>query len=185
MNQYIAFLRGINVSGHKKIKMGDLKMLFETLGYQYITTYIQSGNVIFQTESSSIAELKKNIENAIRSHYNFEVAVLLINKQSLSDILDANPFKEDISTGKVDQKRMYFTLLFEKPEYVRIAEILKHDYKPEKLVIRDSTVYFLISKGYGNTKLNNNFFENKLKVTATTRNFSTLNKLRELCLVTT
>ena len=180
MNQYIALLRGINVSGQKKIKMADLKMLFENLGYQDITTYIQSGNVIFRTDSSSITELKKNIENAIHNQYNFEVAVLVTNGQSLSNILEANPFKGDILTGKVDQKKMYFTLLHEKPDDHKVQEMMSQDYSPEQFVIRNKTIYFFAVDGYGRTKLNNNFFENKLKVTATTRNYNTINTLLKL-----
>lgn len=182
MDQYVALLRGINVSGQKKIKMTDLKLLFENQGYSDVTTYIQSGNVIFKKQPSSITELKKNIENAIHNQYGFEVAVLVINAQSLSGILDANPFKKDLATGRVDPKKMYFTLLHKEPDNVSIDEISKQDYQPEKFVISEKVVYFFAANGYGNTKLNNNFFEKKLKVTATTRNLNTLNKLSNLCL---
>ena len=79
MKKFIALLRGINVSGQKKIKMSDLKLLFEDLGFQNVETYIQSGNVIFSSKEKSIKKLESKISSGIKSKYGFDVPVLVIN----------------------------------------------------------------------------------------------------------
>ena len=72
---------------------------------------------------------------------------------------------------------MYFTLLGEEPAVERLEKLKEVDYSPEEYVVDGTTVYFYAPNGYGRAKMNNNFFENKLKVAATTRNLKTMQKL--------
>ena len=106
MNVYIALLRGINVGGHKKMLMSDLKLLFESLGFENVTTYIQSGNVVFS--SAKEADLAANISKSIELKYGFIVPVLVKKASELSKIVSKCPF--------LDKKRekSYFILLQEK-----------------------------------------------------------------------
>ena len=92
MQKYISLLRGINVGGNKKILMADLKLLYANIGLLNISTYIQSGNVFFETESTDTALLAQNIENAIRAKYGFDVPVLVLNTRFLATITCENPF---------------------------------------------------------------------------------------------
>jgi len=178
METIISILRGINVSGHRQIKMPDLKALYEKLGYTDIVTYIQSGNVIFKTnkKTSDIA-LAKAIEQAIEKKYGFDVPVITRSITEIEKLIVANPF---LKQKGVDAEKLHVTFLSDKPDAANAKTILAFDYSPDKFIVSGKEVYVYCPNGYGNTKLSNTFFENKLKVKATTRNWKTVNKLLEL-----
>lgn len=172
MQTHIALLRGINVGGHKKLKMADLKLLFEDLGFQNVTTYIQSGNVIFSAEEER--GLSEKISNEIKAKFGWEVPVLVKTMDEIVKILATCPFEE---TKKVEA---YFMLLASKPETKLMEAVREISYPNEEFVLSPECVYIHYGNGAGNAKLNNNFFEKKLKVAATTRNYRTLARLVEL-----
>lgn len=172
MQTYIALLRGINVGGHKKLKMADLKLLFEGLGFHDVVTYIQSGNVVFSTwEGTNISE---KISKEITKKFSWEVPVLVKTADEVAKILKDCPFSE---TKKAEA---YFVLLASQPETIFMKAVCEISCPKEEFVLTPDCVYIYYSQGHGNEKLNNNFFEKKLKVTATTRNYRTLAKLVEL-----
>lgn len=171
MTTYISILRGINVSGQKKILMTDLSELYKSLKFSNITTYIQSGNVIFKADKSlSDNEISAKIGKAIAKKYNFEVPVLVRTIKEMEKVISESPFKNE------SEERLYVTFLDVKPLDEYIDKLKTVNFPPDKFILKDKTIY-LNCIAYGNTKLNNNFFENKLKVTATTRNWKTVNKL--------
>lgn len=172
MQTHIALLGGINVGGHNKIRMVDLKLLFEELGFADVTTYIQSGNVIFSTGIEN--GLEKLISDAILSHFGFEVPVLVKSISEIETILISCPFSEEKKSNS------YFTLLNEAPSRNLMDEVRALNYPNEEFAITENCIYFFSEKGYNEVKCNNNFFEKKLKVAATTRNYRTLSKLLEL-----
>ncbi|MFN8297140.1 MAG: DUF1697 domain-containing protein [Chitinophagales bacterium] len=174
MQTYISILRGINVSGQKKMLMTDLARLYEDLGFKDVVTYIQSGNVIFKTDKKfTNVKLAKLIEDKIVATYNFQVPVIIRTLKELQDIISANPFvKEEIDS-------LYVTFLSNSPNEINLEKLDNVNFLPDKFEIIYKEIFLSVSS-YGNTKLNNNFFENKLKVTATTRNWKTVNKLLEL-----
>ncbi len=176
MQSHIALLRGINVSGQKKIKMADLKLLFEDLGFENVVTYIQSGNVVFSPPSSKSKndDFAKIISEGIKNQFGFDVPVLVKTVSEIEEILTACPFSEEKKIAS------YFTLLNESPTAELILGTSKLDYPNEEFIITENCVYFYSQNGYGNAKCNNNFFEKKLNVSATTRNYRTLVKLVEL-----
>jgi uncharacterized protein (DUF1697 family) len=178
MKTYIALLRGINVSGQKKILMTDLKKLFEELGYSDIVTYIQSGNVIFKTKASKTdIKLAAEIEKAIAGKYGFDVPVIVRSHEELQKVVIQNPYAKD---KNVDLEKVYVTYLLEEPSTEKLREIkLPVGIKDEFKAI-GKEVFLYCPGGYGETKLSNNFFESKLKVKATTRNWKTTLKLLEL-----
>lgn len=174
MIAYLSFLRGINVSGQKLIKMADLKVLYEKLGLADVITYIQSGNVIFRSETYS-SELERNIEQAIQKQYGFDVPVQVISLEELTMIANQNPFlpADDISS-------LYVTLLEELPNQDLLQRIEDDPSNDDEFQVIGRAVYLHCPKGYGRTKLNNTFFESKLKQKATTRNWKTVLKVIEL-----
>jgi uncharacterized protein (DUF1697 family) len=177
MQTYISLLRGINVSGQKQIKMTDLKGLYEQLGFSNVETYIQSGNVIFKTnETLTKTELESNIEKVIAQKYGFDVPVLILKLNDLKLAFNGVPFTQENQF----EDFTYITFLKNIPNTTNIEPILLKDYSPERLVITNNIIYLYCPTGYGRTKLNNNFFESKLKVMATTRNYNTCLKLIEL-----
>jgi uncharacterized protein (DUF1697 family) len=178
METFISILRGINVSGQKKILMTDLKALYENLKFTDVKTYIQSGNVIFKSnEKLSDLEFAKKIESKIYKNYDFQVPVIIRRIDEMKHIISANPFLKE---ENIDVKKLHITFLSEIPDKENVESIEKIDFSPDKFVIRGKEIYLYIPNSYAETKLSNNFFEKKLKVKATTRNWNTVNKLSEM-----
>lgn len=168
MKTHIALLRGINVSGQKKIKMADLRTALTNAGLTDVATYIQSGNVIFKASAKSAA-LQKLIAQVIMESFGFEVEVLVIAPDFIKEVVSNKPYD---ATGKE-----YFILLFDEPSGENLSNLKAIDFSPEEWTYAPGCIYLHLPNGAGRTKLSNNFFENKLKVRATTRNLNTLNKL--------
>lgn len=177
MTTYISILRGINVSGHNIIKMDALKKSYSALGFKNIITYIQSGNVVFQFKKSGHLEIEKMIKNKIADDFGYDVPVIVIDFQKLKNVVQKNPF---LCNNNVDLSMLHVTFLSAVPEKSDVNKINEVDYSPDKFIVVDDIVYLYFPDGYGNTKLNNNFFENKLKVIATNRNWKTVNKLFDM-----
>nr|WP_299072699.1 DUF1697 domain-containing protein [uncultured Allomuricauda sp.] len=175
MKTYIALLRGINVSGQKKIKMTDLKLTLEKKDLKNVRTYIQSGNIVFDSEMFEINLLQDLVHDAIMEDFGFDVPTLITEGRKLEKILEENPFKNE-----VEENRLYFVLLKEVPSQNLVEEFNTLSFVNEDFHVSESCVYLCCKKGYGNAKLNNNLIERKLKVQATTRNLKTMQKLTEM-----
>jgi len=177
MKTYISILRGINVSGKNLIKMDALKAMYSGLGFLNITTYIQSGNVVFQSEHTDAAVIGQLISDGILNRFELNVPVLIRENAELKAILSDNPF---LNGGGEDISKLHITFLSELPEESRVQSIINGSYNPDEFLINGKTVYLSCPNGYGNTKLSNGFFESKLKVTATTRNLRTIFELERI-----
>jgi uncharacterized protein (DUF1697 family) len=176
--KYISILRGINVSGQKKILMADLKSLYESLNFENVITYIQSGNVIFDSRLKNKNELKIIIEVAIEKKFKFHVPIVIRTKTDFKNIINKQPFT-GISSEK-DGTIMLVTFLSEKPSEMKVTDFQQYVKAPEKLVIKGTEVYLYCPNGYGKSKLTNNFIEKKLGVDATTRNWKSIHKIADL-----
>lgn len=178
MQTFISILRGINVGGQKKILMADLKALYENLKFKKVTTYIQSGNVVFKSDGKlSDLELAKKIETAIYKKYDFTVPVIIRNVEELEKVITINPFLKE---KNINIEKLHVTFLSGIPNRSNLESLKKIDYSPDRFIIIDKEAFLYIPESYGETKLSNKFFENKLKVTATTRNWKTVKKLFEI-----
>lgn len=172
MKTYIALLRGINVGGHKKFPKADQLKMLEDLGVLNPQVYLHTGNWIFNSsENSEVLSLK--ISEAIQEKYSWEVPVLVFKASEIKQILNNCPFQKDI------KEKSYFTLLAKTPKSDKIKNLLEYTYPDEEFHIINRCVYFYPVHGAGRAKMSNNFFENKLKVTATSRNFKTMTKIVE------
>ena len=177
MKIYIAFLRGINVSGKHKIPMAELRELCDGLKFEEVKTYIQSGNVVFKSELQNTSELEALISKAILKSFGFEVPVIVKTTSQLHDILNDNPFE---SEDEIIRKQVYFVLLNEVSKVEELTTFKAESYENEEFLISDNCIYLKCKVGYGKAKLNNNLIERKLKILATTRNYRTMHKLLEL-----
>ena len=92
MNTYISFLRGINVGGHSKIKMKELIELYESLGLKNVKTYVQSGNVVFESNGNNINQIIKKIETGIQKQFGLDVKVMVRTPDEIKRIIKNNPF---------------------------------------------------------------------------------------------
>ena len=178
MTKYISILRGINVGGKNKIQMSALKALYENLGFINIITYIQSGNIIFKNETNSLPKyFSKLIEEAIYEQYKLRVPVIIRTLEEMNHIISANPF---LVESNIDIEKLHITFLSELPEIGISDKMISLNLSSDRFKIREKEIYLYCPNGYGTSKLSNNFFERKFKVTATTRNWKTVNKLVEL-----
>lgn len=174
MITYIVLLRGINVGGYKKVPMAELRELLTKKGFHNVKTYIQSGNVILQSSDNDIKTLETKIKKSIQDHFGFDVSVLVRTRGQLNTIFNNCPFPEE---KKVNS---YFAILSKIPNKDLIKEASKKTYENEEYKILNDCLYFYCANGYGNAKFNMNFFEKKLEVSATSRNFKTMVKLLSL-----
>jgi|SRR5690606_36569856 len=174
MKTYIVLLRGINVSGKNLIKMSELKEILLNAGLSNVSTYIQSGNIILESvlEKTAIEEI---VHRLISEHFNCSVPVFCLAVSDMEQALENNPFTVDC-----EPNRVFVTFLKQTPQPDLIEKLNLIDFGNEQFKITDKLLYFYVPDGMGKSKMNNNFFENKLKVTATGRNLNTIYKLIDL-----
>jgi len=168
MPTYVALLRGINVSGHNQIKMPALKALFDALGHSAVTTYIQSGNVVFTSPLDQPAEIAGAIEARISADFGMNVPVILRTGEEMAAIAANNPFPPP---------PVYVTFLADLPD-TTVVEV--QGAEPDEFAVRGREIYLHCPGGYGNTKLNNALWERRLRMAATTRNWKTVTKMADL-----
>ncbi len=177
MQTFISMLRGINVSGQRAIRMPDLKTLYEALGFVQVATYVQSGNVVFRADNRDETQITRLIEAEIERVFGFKVPVLVRGKEEWQRVIAENPFLEQRNE---DPEKLYVTFLSAVPP----ASILENLTPPvgirDEFAVIGREIYLFCPAGYGKTKLSNTFFENKLKTTATTRNWRTVTALLEI-----
>ncbi|MDG3582805.1 MULTISPECIES: DUF1697 domain-containing protein [Galbibacter] len=176
MKTYILLLRGINVGGHRKIKMADLRATLEKIGFQKVASYIQSGNVIFSSDESDVSKIQQKIEQHIAAHFGFDVKCFIISEKKFTAIIKNNPF---LKKGEPIEK-LYCTFLEGTPLPESIQNLNEYRVDDEEYTHRDNILYFCYHNGYGKAKISNPFIEKKLKLGATTRNWKTMLKLRDM-----
>lgn len=175
MNRKVGILRGINVGGKRKILMHDLKSMCDNLELENVKTYIQSGNLIFNSDKPN-TELENDLEKAIAEKFGFDVPAIVRTENELENSINKNPFYDK----NVDINQLHLTFLKEKPTKENLEKTLTFNYEPEKFKIDDKDAFIFCAGKYYESKLTNNFFEKQLKVGATTRNWKTVLKLLEL-----
>ncbi|WP_111682257.1 DUF1697 domain-containing protein [Winogradskyella tangerina] len=171
MITYIVLLRGINVGGHKKVPMAELREVLTKSGFKAVKTYIQSGNVIFKSEIENQSEIETIMKTSILEHFGFDVSVLVRTREQLLKIFDDCPFSENIKMNS------YFAILSKIPDDKLVKEASEKTYENEDYHILNDCLYLYCSQGYGKAKFNLNYFEMKLDVSATSRNYKTMIKL--------
>ena len=178
MTTYISILRGINVGGNRKILMADLKKIYSNLKFKNISTYIQSGNVVFDSPNSNEKSIiEETLQKAIYNAYGFEVQVIVRTANELIDIFNKNPF---LSNDNLVPKKLYLSFLKEEPSKDKLLNISQIDTSPDLYSISGKDIFVYCNSKFSDCKLTNLFFERKLKVTATTRNWNTITKLHQM-----
>lgn len=174
---YIALLRGINVSGHKLIPMAELRTLCAEIKLKNVRTYIQSGNIIFNSAEKSSESLEQKISAAILKKFGHQVVVKVITVPELAEILSKNPF---LNFPDFNPVSMYFSLLMDTPHPENIQKLPANQKTGDQWHIINTIFYLYCPDGYGKTKLSNPFIEQKLKCVSTTRNWKTMYALLEM-----
>lgn len=174
--RYVALLRGVNVSGKNKLPMALLREALKATPFCDATTYIQSGNIVFNADLD-ITTCEQIIADLLKAEFDLNVPVIVREQSAIKDILKVNPFE----TRTIENSKfMSFGFLNESPaqEKVTVTEEFSNDEETFKIV--DDVMYFYCGVGFGKTKMTNAWFEKKLGVTSTMRNYNTTLKLTEL-----
>ena len=170
MNTFVILLRGVTPSGKNKVLMAPLRATLTKAGLKGVQTYIQSGNVVAASRLTP-PELEKLVHEVICKSSGGDIAVLARTPDQLSGILKGNPFKD------ADAPQPYFSLLATEPDEQLLKELLSTDFLPDQVRYLNNTIYTLYATKHRDSKFNNNYFERKLRVAATTRNINTMTKL--------
>lgn len=173
--KYAAFLRGINVGGRTSIKMENLRACFAALGFEQVKTYIQSGNVVFETGKTDDEKLAAKIEAAVEEEF-FKTPVMVRSFDELREIVASNPFAGE----EFEDKLFHVVFLREKLPDEKAARLLSNNRPEETFAVRDREVYCLLKRGVADSLLGKKYIDNKLKTPATARNWRTLNRILEL-----
>ncbi len=170
MTAFVSLFRGINVGGHHKIRMGELKDLHESLDLKDVLPYIQSGNVVFKSDDADVAKLQRQIENGFEKRFGFHVEVLVRTSAELRDIIDKNPFQ-----GQQSKESKWVAVMFlaDRPDDTAQEDLLK-------LFIIGKEMYIYYPNGIGRSKLSHSYIEKKLKTFGTGRNWNTMLQLQKL-----
>ncbi len=177
MSIYVAMLRGINVGRGKIVKMERLRASLESLGFGGVRTYVQSGNVVFESEQKSAGELSKKIEAKILRDFGFAVPVILKTWKEMEQIVSDNPL---VKEKGIDHSKLHVTFLSGAPPTAAIKALETLATSHERFRVLNREVYLYFPDGYGTSKLANTAIEKKLSVVATTRNWRTVNALLEM-----
>ena len=174
MKTDIALLRGINVSGQKKIRMIDLRDHLDELGWEGILTYIQSGNIIFRCQKGNPVKIANEIKLKLKEKYGFDVPALVLEPQDLLHIIQNHPFARD--PGNVVE-RLAVTFLFDKPQADLVKNLEGIRQPNEHFQVYGKFIFLYYPDGFGRAVFTNNAFEKALQTEATTRNWNTIHKL--------
>lgn len=149
LKTYIALLRGINVGGNNKLPMRELAALLEGLGLQNVKTYIQSGNVVFQSDQRDAAGLSAAITEAIRQRFGFAPYVLILDSEALAAALAANPFPE----GEAAPKSLHLFFMDASPRAYDAAALDRVKAPDERYQLIGQVFYLHAPDGIGRSKL--------------------------------
>ncbi|MFY0603555.1 MAG: DUF1697 domain-containing protein [Flavobacteriaceae bacterium] len=170
MTRYIVLLRGINVSGKNKLPMQDLRAVLSELGYQNIQTYIQSGNIILDSEKEK-SVVENEIKERIKSKFGYDVPVISRTIEGIENAIKFNPYP-------IENEKVVAVIFLSDVVTETDIEINKAD--EDQFTVLKDVVYIYCPNGFGRSKLTINIFEKKLNVIATSRNWRTTNKLLAL-----
>jgi uncharacterized protein (DUF1697 family) len=175
---YISMLRGINVGGHKRIKMDQLRKSFEALGFEQVKTYIQSGNVVFKTGKLSTLKLSTRIGEAILRDFGFPVSVISRSSDEMAATIERNPF---LNQRGIDQERLHVTFLSAAPAPAALKKLADLTKAPDQFRGSDEELYFYLPNGVSQSVLMKSPVDRILAAVTTTRNWKTVNSLHQMC----
>lgn len=175
-NSIVALLRGINVGGKNRVPMGELRSELASLGLEDVVTYLQSGNVVFRRPRGGADEIAAGIEERIADVFGVSIKVLTRTPSELREITRHNPFLEDES----DLAKLHVVFLDRRPATAAAAKLDPSRSPPDEFKLHGREVYLHVPNGYGRSRLTIDYFERRLDVAASARNWKTVTKLLAL-----
>jgi len=166
------------MAGHNLIKMTELSKVFVDLGFPDAKTYIQSGNVVFSNpEETPSTNLSLQIEKAVMERFSLNISVMTRTEDELNCLFDLNPYLKE---PQFDPSRMAVIFLYEKVSKDQITKVEGINYPPDMFTISGSEIFIYCPNGFGKTKLYTGFFEKKMGVIGTARNWKTVTTLMNM-----
>jgi uncharacterized protein (DUF1697 family) len=176
MGTHVALLRGINVGGKNKLAMKRLVALFEAAGCEDVRTYIQSGNVVFESPAALAKRVPELVRVAIADELGLEVPVVTRTAKELAAVVRSNPFAK----AGADESLLHVAFLAERPSRARVAALDPDRSPPDELAVKGREVYLHCPNGVARTKLTNAYLDRTLGTVSTARNWRTTRKLLEM-----
>lgn len=174
---YFALLKGINVTGNKIIKMAELKSMFESLGFKNVRTYIQSGNVVFDSTAKAEA-IKKKIEKGIENKFGFKVTTVIRSRDEMEKIIKDYPFSK---VKGHEECKISVGFMESVPDKALVKELESFSSEKEITKVNGNNLYHLCRGNFSDSLVfKKNLPEKILKVNCTVRNWNTTNKLMEI-----
>ena len=175
MARYVAFLRGINLAGKRRVSMTALRAALEEAGYEDVQTLLQSGNVVF-TSRKKPASLERDLAQTLRKAFGFDIAVLVRTRDELAAVIERDPFGGEAD----DPARYQVSFLSDKPDTGEAKELERAAVDPERVAVLGREVYAWHPGGVGRSELAKLITDRRLGVDVTARNWRTVTKLLEL-----
>jgi uncharacterized protein (DUF1697 family) len=166
-------LRSVNVAGHGRIAMNELRESFAALKFTDVVTYIQTGNVLFDAPSKSEPAIVQAIEERLDEDFGEAPAVILRTVPALLRVGSSSPFAK----AGADPGRHHVTFLAAAPSKKVLSSLVLPDSGRDELTVEGRDVYVHTPDGYANSKLSGTLLERRLGVLSTTRNWNTVTKL--------
>lgn len=176
MPKYVALLRGINVGGNNMIKMETLRATFEAVGFENVKSYINSGNLIFETRKSDDVNLAKKIHEAIQKDFGFNISVMVRSIAEIEKVIAKNPFAGQFES----HKDMHLFFLNQELTAEQQTQLFAQANDNEMFAVIDRHILCLLRIHILDSSVGKGFIDKKLKVPATARNWRTVKKLMEM-----
>jgi uncharacterized protein (DUF1697 family) len=174
--KYVAFLRGINVGGKNKIKMETLREVCGSLGFENVKTYINSGNILFETAETDDKALAAELETAIEKEFSLKIKVMVRTINEIEDITAINPFAGQFE----NDKDLHVFFLDEDLSAEKRELLLSNNNENEMFAAQNRQVFCLLRISVLDSLIGKDYIGKKLKVSATARNWRTVNKIAKL-----
>jgi uncharacterized protein (DUF1697 family) len=174
--KYVSLLRGINVGGKNMIKMELLREMFSSLGFENVKSYINSGNIIFETEEADNNELSTKISKKITETFSFDIRVLTRKIHDIEDIIANNPFSGQFE----NDKDVHVFFLDEELPAEKRELLLSNNNENERYFVRNREIFCHLRISVLDSLMGKDFITKKLKVASTARNWRTVNKISEI-----
>ena len=178
MPVYVALLRGINLGGHKKIKMDELRASLAAMGFAEVKTYIQSGNVVFKAAKISDKALSRKIEASILSNFGHSVSVIIRTAEEIQQVISNNPFLKE---PDVDPTKLHVMFLSEPPAQSAVKELETFVLKPDQFRSLNKELYFYLPNGVAESAVMKKPIDRVLAIPTTMRNWRTVNTVQQMC----
>lgn len=178
MPTFVSMLRGINIGGHHRIKMDELRTSLQALGLQQVKTYIQSGNVVFKTAKISHTALSRKIENKILTDFGFSISVISRTAEEMAAAIRNNPF---LKQPGIDPEKLHIAFLSEAPASAALQNLTALTLAPDQSRGLGKEIYLYFPNGVSQSSLWKHPLDRVLSVVTTTRNWRTVNTLHQMC----